>query len=102
MDAFAIFDVWTLVNNSNISQFHPEVVSGDLVHLDLSLLNIIGTENDEDGIAPLLSAAKLSTETLELVNFIIPDDNSVSSEELQCLHCGWIKGGNWIPFSACI
>lgn len=59
MDAFAIFDFWTLVNDCDISQLHPEVVSGDLVHLDPSLFNIIGTENDEDSVAPLLSAAQV-------------------------------------------
>lgn len=61
MDAFAIFDIWTLVNNCDVTKFHPEVVSGDFVHLDLSLFNIIGTENDEDCIAPLLS-------TVDVVN----------------------------------
>ena len=59
MDALAIFDVWALVNNCDISQLHPEVVPGDFVHLDLSLFNIIGTENDEDGIAPLLSTIQV-------------------------------------------
>lgn len=59
MNALAIFDVWTLVNNCDISQLHSEVVSGDFVHLDLSLFNVIGTENDEDGIAPLLSTAQV-------------------------------------------
>ena len=59
MDAFAIFDVGALMNDRDVSQLHAKIVSGDLVHLDLSFLNIIGTENDEDGIAPLLSAKKI-------------------------------------------
>jgi len=59
MDTFAIFDVWTLVNNCDITQFHPEVVSGDFVYLNPPLFNIIGTENNEDRIAPLLSAIKV-------------------------------------------
>lgn len=59
MDTFAIFDVWTLVNNCDITKFHPEVVSGDLVHLNLPLFNIVGTENNEDCITSLLSAIKV-------------------------------------------
>lgn len=59
MDAFAVFDVRALVNDRDVPQFHSKVVSGDLVHLDLSFLNIIGTKNDEDGVAPLLSTKKI-------------------------------------------
>jgi len=59
VDAFAIFDVWALVNDRDVAQLHAKVVSGDLVHLDLSFFNIIGAENDEDGVAPLLSAGKI-------------------------------------------
>ena len=59
MDTFAIFDVGALVNDRHISQLHSKVVSGDLVHLNLSFFNIIGTENDKDGVAPLLSAEKI-------------------------------------------
>ena len=59
MNALAIFDVWTLMNNCDISQLYPEVVPGDFIHLDLSLFNVIGTENDEDGIASLLSTVQV-------------------------------------------
>ena len=59
MNAFAILDVGALVNDRDVTQLHTKVVSGDLVHLDLSFFNIIRTENDEDGVAPLLSAKKI-------------------------------------------
>jgi len=68
MDAFAIFDIGTLVNNCDIPQLYPEVVSGDLIHLDLSLVNIIGTENDENGVAPLLPTGKTVNRTLVSIN----------------------------------
>lgn len=59
VDAFAVFDIWTLVNDRDISQLYPEIVSGDFVHLDLSLFNIIGTEDDENSVTSLLSTAKV-------------------------------------------
>lgn len=58
MNTFSVFNIGTLVNDCDIPKFHSEVVSGDLIHLDPSLFNIIGAENDEDSIAPLLPALK--------------------------------------------
>ena len=94
VDAFAIFDIWTLVNDCDITQFHSEVISGDFVHLDLSLFNIIGTENDEDGIAPLLSAVKVVNRTPNPMKFNTPDDDGVPSKELQRLHRGRVECGD--------
>jgi hypothetical protein len=59
VNAFAVFDIGTLVHDCDVPQLHSKVVSGDLIHLDLSLFNIIGAKNDEDRIAPLLSAVKI-------------------------------------------
>ena len=59
VDTFAVFNIGALVNNSDVPKLHSKVVSGDLVHLDPSLFNIIGTKNDEDGVASLLSTAKI-------------------------------------------
>ena len=58
VNAFAVFDIGTLVNDRDIPKLHSEVVSGHLVHLNLPLFDVIGTENNEDCVAPLLSTSE--------------------------------------------
>ena len=56
MHSFSIFNVQALVHIDDITELHAEVVSGDLVELDATFLDIIGTQTNEYGIFPLLPA----------------------------------------------
>ena len=38
-----------------ISQFDAQIVTGNLVYLDLALFDIIRAQADQDGISPLLT-----------------------------------------------
>lgn len=53
--AFAVFDIEALVNVNEIPKFDSEVVSGDLVDLDLALFNTIVTQTNKNSISPLLA-----------------------------------------------
>ena len=66
MNTFAVFNIGTLVDDCDISKLQSEVVSGDLVHLDLALFDVIGTKNDEDSVTPLLPTTKAVNENQEL------------------------------------
>lgn len=43
-----------------ITELDTQVVTGDLVHLDLALLDVVGAQTDENGISPLLTPANSS------------------------------------------
>lgn len=53
--AFAVFDIETLVNVNEITKFNSEVVSGDLVDLDLALFDTIVTQTNKNSISALLA-----------------------------------------------
>ncbi len=55
MHALAVFDVQTLMDVDEIAEFHSQIVTGDFVHLDLALFDVVGAQTDEDSISPLLS-----------------------------------------------
>ena len=55
VDALAVLDVQAGVYVHNIAELHAQVVTGDLVHLDLALLDVIRAQADKDGISPLLT-----------------------------------------------
>jgi len=78
MDTFAIFDVKTLVYDSNVAKFDSQIIASDLVHLDFALFNIIRAETDKDRIASFLST----------------DYDRVSPEQLEGFHCCGIKGSD--------
>ena len=46
--------IQTLMYIDKVSKLHAQVVTGDLVHLDLALLNVVGAQADQDGVSPLL------------------------------------------------
>lgn len=56
MDAFSVLDIQTRVDADHVAKLDSEVVSGDLVHLNLTLFNIIGAQADKYCIMPLLSS----------------------------------------------
>lgn len=39
--AFSVFDIRALVNVNEITKLHPQIVTGDFVHLNSALLNVI-------------------------------------------------------------
>lgn len=49
------------MNANHVTKLDSKVVSGDLVHLDLALLDIIGAQTDENGIMPLLASNRDET-----------------------------------------
>lgn len=53
--SFAVFDIETLVDVDEIPEFDSEVVSRDLVHLDLAFFNSVVTQANKDSIPPLLA-----------------------------------------------
>ena len=56
--SLAVLDVRTSVNVNDIAELDSQVVSGDLVHLNLALVDIVGAETDKNGISSLLSATR--------------------------------------------
>ena len=54
----AIFYVQTLVDIDKIAKFHSQVISGNLVHLNATLLDIIRTQANENSVTTFLSPEK--------------------------------------------
>ena len=52
--ALAVLDVQARVHVDHVAKLDTEVVTGDLVHLDLALLNSIGAQANEHGVMPPL------------------------------------------------
>ena len=55
--ALAVLDVQARVHVDHVAKLDTEVVTGDLVHLDFALLDIVRAQADEHSIVPLLAAA---------------------------------------------
>ena len=64
--ALAIFDVQTLVDIHKIAKLDAKVVTGNLVHLYATFLDIVGAETNEDSVTPLLSAEAMCKTWAEL------------------------------------
>jgi hypothetical protein len=56
VDTFAIFDVKTLMNIDEVTEFHPQVVASHFVHLDSTFVDVIRAEADENGISSFLAS----------------------------------------------
>ena len=54
VDALSILDIQTRMHVDHVSELHAKVVAGNLIHLDLALLNVVGAQANEDSIMPLL------------------------------------------------
>lgn len=54
MHSLSVFDVQTLMYANEVTELHPQIVSGDFVHLYATFLDIIGAETDEDCITTFL------------------------------------------------
>ena len=67
MYALSVLDVEALMNMNKVSELDTQVVTGDLVHLDLALLDVIRAQADENSVSPLLPSknAEISTRQLE-------------------------------------
>ena len=53
--SFTVLDIEALVNVDEITELDSEVVSGNLVYLDLALFNGIVAQTDENSVSPLLA-----------------------------------------------
>ena len=42
---------------NQVTEFDPQVITGNLVHLYATLFDVVGTQTDENGVTPLLSSA---------------------------------------------
>lgn len=55
MNPLPILDIKTLVHIDEICEFNAKVITGNFVHLDSTLFNVIGTETNENCVSSLLS-----------------------------------------------
>jgi hypothetical protein len=55
MHPFSIFDIETLVYVDEISQLDPKVITCNLVHLDSTLLDVVGTQTNEHRVSSLFA-----------------------------------------------
>jgi hypothetical protein len=62
---FSIFDVKALMYRDEIAKFNSEVVAGDFVHLNTTLLDVVGAQANEDSVASLLATVVRKTRHLE-------------------------------------
>ena len=59
VDTFSVFDIKALVDMYEVTELDAKVVTRDLVHLDLALLDVVRAQADEDSVSPLLSPVKV-------------------------------------------
>ena len=55
MYPLAVFDIWAWRDMAQVAKLDAQVVTGDFVHLNFALVNVIGAQADEDGVTPFLS-----------------------------------------------
>lgn len=99
MYPLAVLDVQALMHVDKIAEPDTQVVSGDLIHLDFALLNVIGAQTNENRVSPLLP----SENTIKMYNGVLyhcktqdlPDNDRITSEELQSIHCRRVEGGHY-------
>jgi hypothetical protein len=65
-----IFDVGARVNRDDIAMLDPQVVTNDTVDPDASIVQLIVSQDNQDGVLSLLSS----------------DEDCVTTEQLQLLH----------------
>lgn len=79
----SVLDVQALMYVYEITELDTQVVTGDFVHLDLALLDVVGAQTDENGISPLLTPANSSEHVSDMVVEAVsglPDDDCVATE----------------------
>ena len=96
MNTLSVFYILTGMYDDKIAKLHSQVVAGYFVHLYPTLFYIIRTETDEDGFGTLLATKKAKIMSLKVnkQGGLLPNDDSISSEELKCLHCCRIDCGD--------
>lgn len=72
-----VFDIWAGLDRDHITVLDSEVVADNSVDPGASIIELLISEDDKNGIAPLLSA----------------DEDGVTTEELEVLH-GGLREGN--------
>lgn len=66
-----IFDIWAGVDSDHVTVLDSEVMPNNTVDTCASIIQIIVSKDDEDGILSLLAL----------------DKNCVTTEKLKCFHC---------------
>lgn len=77
MDSLAVLDIRASVYVDEISEFDAEIVTGDLVHLDLALFDIVRAQTDQNGISPLLSTVDVIRLVQRAVNVSYFTDRTI-------------------------
>lgn len=70
---------------AQVPKLDSQVISGYFVHLDLALIHVIRTENNEDGIFALLAPmSKISSNARKdtVQDAGLPDNDSITTEQL--------------------
>lgn len=81
-----VFDIWARVDSDNIAVLDSQVVANDSVYPRRAIVEIVISENDEDGIFSLLAL----------------DKNGVATEELERLHGVVREGDDRVVIVDCI
>jgi len=82
MDAFSVFDVSALVNVDEITKFHSQVVTSDLVHLNATFLNIIRAQANEHCVASLFAAIDVFSIKMKRKRVKdLPNNDCITSEK---------------------
>ena len=58
VNTFAVLDIQARVHVHHVTELHAEIVTSDLVHLNLALLDIVGAQADQNSIVALLPAVR--------------------------------------------
>ena len=72
-DLTYVFDIWTRVDGDDIAMFDSKIVTDNAVHPCTAVIKIILSQNDQDGILPLLALNKdcVTTEKPQSLHGII-------------------------------
>lgn len=65
-----VFDVWARLDGDHVAVLDPEVVANDSVNASAPIVELLVSEDDENGVFPLLPT----------------NENGVATEELEVLH----------------
>lgn len=92
VNTFAVLDIETLMHVDEIGQFDPEIIASNLVHLNPTFLDVIGTQADENCVSSLFPTnimdyrQRLSWKRRKR-HEDAPNDDSISTEKSKDLHC---------------
>ena len=75
-----VFDIWAGLDGNHVTVLDSEVVANNSVDPGASIVELLISENDKNGIAPLLAA----------------DEDGVTTEELEVLHGGLGQGNDGV------